>query len=138
MSSPSALLCLALPAYAEDSDFQIDENGVLTKYLGSGGDVVIPDGVSAIGVSAFRGCSSLESVTIPDSVKDIGDFAFKGCSSLGSVTIPDSVTAIGDQAFAFCDSLTSASIGNGVQLLGNRFRTTGQPRGLVCLHIAAA
>ena len=114
-------LCIALlgaAAYAEDSDFQIDENGVLTKYLGSGGDVVIPDGVSAIGVSAFRGCSSLESVTIPDSVKDIGDFAFKGCSSLGSVTIPDSVTAIGDQAFAFCDSLTSASIGNGVTTIG--------------------
>ena len=41
-----SLLCtLPLPAavFAEDSDFQIDENGVLTKYLGSGGDVVIPD-----------------------------------------------------------------------------------------------
>lgn len=38
-------LCIALlgaAAYAEASEFQI-ANGVLTMYLGSGGDVVIPD-----------------------------------------------------------------------------------------------
>ena len=34
------------------SDFII-ENGVLTKYVGPGGDVVIPDGVVEIGASAF-------------------------------------------------------------------------------------
>lgn len=30
------------------SDFQI-ENGVLVKYTGNGGDVVIPEGVTSIG-----------------------------------------------------------------------------------------
>ena len=34
------------------SDFII-ENGVLTKYVGLGGDIVIPDGVTAIGTGAF-------------------------------------------------------------------------------------
>lgn len=37
-------------------DFVI-ENGVLKKYLGNGGDVVIPDGVYEIGRSAFYECS---------------------------------------------------------------------------------
>ena len=35
------------------SDFQIDEEGCLTRYSGPGGDVVIPDGVTEIGPSAF-------------------------------------------------------------------------------------
>ena len=39
-------------------DFII-ENGVLKKYVGPGGDVVIPDGVTSIGEEAFRACSSL-------------------------------------------------------------------------------
>lgn len=34
-------LCLVAPAFAADSDFVI-ENGVLTQYNGSGGDVTIP------------------------------------------------------------------------------------------------
>jgi len=36
----------------ESSDFVI-ENGILKKYTGSGGEVVIPEGVSAIGNLAF-------------------------------------------------------------------------------------
>ena len=34
------------------SDFRIN-NGVLEKYVGPGGDVVIPDGVTSIGKEAF-------------------------------------------------------------------------------------
>ena len=86
------------------SDFVI-ENGVLKKYVGPGGDVVIPDGVTSIGDWAFDDCKSLASVTIPDSVTSIGDWAFSGCSRLKSVTIPDSVTSIGDMAFESCSSL---------------------------------
>ena len=48
------------------SDFII-ENGVLTKYVGPGGDVVIPEGVTEIRYWAFDGCENLKSVFIPKS-----------------------------------------------------------------------
>ena len=66
----------------------------------------IPQGIAAIGDSAFYSCDSLTSVSIPDSVTSIGDYAFSFCGSLTSVSIPDSVTSIGDYAFAGCGSLT--------------------------------
>ena len=66
----------------------------------------IPQGIAAIGDSAFSSCDSLTSVTIPSSVITIGDGAFSSCDSLTSVSIPDSVTSIGDYAFSFCGSLT--------------------------------
>lgn len=66
-------------------DFVI-ENGVLTKYTGPGGEVVITEGVTGIGSLAFLGCASLTSVTIPASVTEIGYGAFLGCNNLTAVT----------------------------------------------------
>ena len=42
-------------------------------------DLVIPDGVTAIGRYAFERCSALQSVYIPSSVESIGSYAFEGC-----------------------------------------------------------
>ena len=81
--------------------------------------VVIEDGVTSIGESAFFYCSSLTSITIPDSVTSIGDYAFFNCSSLTSITIPDSVTSIGESAFYGCSSLTSITIPDSVTSIGN-------------------
>ena len=80
--------------------------------------VIIGDGVTTIGGSAFSYCSSLTSLTIPNSVTDIGSSAFSGCSSLTSVTIGSSVTTIGSGAFFSCSSLTSVTIGNSVTEIG--------------------
>ncbi len=77
-------------------------------------DVVIEDGITSIGIDAFRGCSNLTNLSIPNSITSIDDDVFNGCSSLASVTIPDSVTSISDAAFAWCGSLASATIGSGV------------------------
>ena len=84
------------------------------------GDVVIPEGVTTIGDSAFSGCSSLESIVIPKNVSKIGSSAFKNCSSLESVEIPDSVTTIGDSMFSGCSSLTSVEIPDSVTTIGSR------------------
>ena len=47
----------------------------------------IPQGITAIGDSAFSYCDSLTSVSIPDSVTSIGDYAFGDCSNL-TLTVP--------------------------------------------------
>ena len=81
--------------------------------------VVIEDGVTSIGNSAFNECISLTSITIPDSVTSIGTYAFSGCRSLTSITIPDSVTSIGASAFNSCSGLTSITIPDSVTSIGN-------------------
>ena len=80
--------------------------------------VVIEDGVTSIGDSAFSYCSSLTNITIPDSVTSIGDSAFSGCWDLTSITIPDSITTIGESAFSGCSGLTSITIPNSVTSIG--------------------
>ena len=97
--------------------FEIDENGVLVKYHGSGGDVVIPEGVTSIGEEAFDNCNSLTGIIIPKGVTSIGDRAFRLCTRLNGVTLPDGVTSIGCDAFGGCSSLTSISIPESVTII---------------------
>ena len=90
---------------------------IITKYIGKGGDVVIPaeiDGkkVTAIGnifqeTGAFQDCTALTSVILPDGVTEIQDNAFQLCTSLKTVTIPASVTLLRNCAFDTCPNLQS-------------------------------
>ena len=93
-------------------------NGILIDGINCEGDVLIPEGVTSIGGSAFYGCN-LTSIVIPDSVTSIGDYSFCDCKNLTSITIPDSVTSIGDYAFYSCDSLTSITIPDSVTSIGD-------------------
>ena len=70
--------------------------------------------VTAIGASAFSGCTRLTEVIIPAGVTSIGSSAFNGCTKLAQVTIPDSVTSIGTKAFYGCTALNSVTIPGGV------------------------
>lgn len=106
------------PTVAADSDLVIVD-GVLTKYTGPGGNVVLPSGVTSIGRGAFELCWKLTGVTIPDSVTSIGNQAFSKCGGLKNVTIPNSVTVIGDEAFSGCTNLTSVTIPDSVTSIGS-------------------
>ena len=100
------------------ADFEI-ENGVLIKYHGDGGDVVIPDGITSIGFKAFSNCENLENIVIPSSVTDISDSAFENCTSLTSVVIPYGVTTVRFKTFCGCKSLTSIFIPDSVSSIWN-------------------
>ena len=98
-------------------DFVI-ENGVLTKYKGKGGEVVIPEGVIKIGAGVFSHLKNLTSVVIPNSVIAIGDNAFSYCEALTSVVIPNSVTTIGYDVFVFTKKLEFIIIPKSVVEIG--------------------
>lgn len=91
--------------YNSSSKAFVIQDGVLTKYVGIGGHVVIPDNVTAIGDAAFEDCEDLTELTISHGVTRIGNSAFSGCINLKSVTIPNGVTSIGQWAFEYCESL---------------------------------
>ena len=50
-------------------------------------ELVIPEGVTAIGADAFAGCSGLTDVTIPASVTNVGVDAFAACSNLTNIVV---------------------------------------------------
>ena len=117
-----------------------DENGmtiiagILWKYDGPGGDVVVPNGITALAPNAFReGYSrarrsythyrqegSLKTVVLPTTVKKIYSNAFDGCKALTSINIPDGIEMIGEEAFRECGALKSISIPGSMISLGSK------------------
>jgi hypothetical protein len=88
-------------------DFEI-ENHELKKYIGKGGDVVIPDdlGIWVIGKEVFSNRLDLASVILPKGLMGIDEGAFSGCLNLEKVAIPSSVGSIESHVFWGCDRLT--------------------------------
>jgi hypothetical protein len=96
------------PTQTQDYTFEINDGAInITKYVGLGGAVTIPNtiiglAVTRIGNEAFRACTSLTNISIPDSVTSIGSEAFRDCPGLTGITIPRSVMSIGGKVFSFC------------------------------------
>ena len=68
------------------------------------GSLVIPNGVTSVGNSAFRNCGFDGTLTLPDNsgFTQITGQVFENCSFTGTLTIPDAVTVISsDGSFAF-------------------------------------
>ena len=86
------------------SNFEI-KKGVLTKYIGKETEVVIPEGIAAIGKKAFAENKKLTKVILPDSVNSIEKEAFASCKKLNDVIMGNGIVSIGARAFAHCVSL---------------------------------
>ena len=71
--------------------------------------VTMGSNVTSIGTNAFKDCTHIKSVTLPSKLTTIGNEAFR-YSGLTSITIPASVMTIGDAAFQGCGSLASITI----------------------------
>ena len=99
--------------------YKVDQENNITTIFGNGAlssttalanvmtsNVVIEEGVTSIGNTAFRGLSSLEELTVKGDVT-IGNYAFQGCASLETVTFMGNVTSVGNYAFRGCDGLST-------------------------------
>jgi len=69
-----------------------DKTTLIAYPGGKAGDVIIPNGVTSIGDSAFQNCTGITDITIPDSVTDIYSVAFSGCTSLTGVTFQGTIS----------------------------------------------
>ncbi len=87
------------------SDWFDIEEGILKAYTGTDHEVTIPEGVTEIGVGAFKGLAWLIKVTMPSTVKRIGAHAFKGCRRLKEVVLSENLEEVGDYAFHRCHDL---------------------------------
>ena len=92
------------------------QNGLtLMKYVGTGAEVIVPDGVTKLQSNAFSDCKTLTKVTLPAWVTELPNSLFSDCAALSEIVIPDGVTAIGDSAFKSCASLTEIVLPQGLK-----------------------
>jgi hypothetical protein len=91
------------------NDYEYQHNGMT--------EVVIPDGVEAIGFASFKACADLQTVILPDSITKIDSDAFKRCTSLKTVIIPDGLTKIEWSVFRECFKLQTVILPNSVTII---------------------
>ncbi len=74
-------------------------------------EITIPDSVTSIGINAFNGCESLETVTIrkTSQLQSIGNSVF-GSTKIKTIYIPANVTSIGQQTFFNSTTLTTVDM----------------------------
>ena len=63
-------------------------------------DIMLPDGLLAIGNAAFMTCGKLRNIVMPQSLRYIGESAFELCHSLEQITLPSGLRAMGGNPLA--------------------------------------
>ena len=102
--------------------------GLLSKYLGTDTEVVIPDNVTTIGENAFAEARHVETIIIPDSVTAIGKKIMGNVYTwndepkpqLKKLVIGNGVSEIGEEAFSDCEKLAEITFGKGLKEIGTK------------------
>ena len=89
-------------------------------YVHSITNIVLNEGMTSIGASAFADCKYFQSIVIPTTVEKIYDSAFEDCRLLSTLIFaePSALTSIGNWAFYNCHELKSVVIPEGVTEIG--------------------
>lgn len=95
----------------------IKENSISHEFADGKGIIVLKEGVTEIGESAFSKCVELISIVIPDSIVEIGMSAFCECRELASVNLPDSVKRIESGGFYGCSELKNITLPDSVRVI---------------------
>ena len=82
-------------------------------------EVVIPEGVTEIGESAFS-CSYMPSVRLPSTLKKIEKQAFMYAHNLTKITLPDGLETIGDEAFSGCHLKNAVVLPASIKSIGKK------------------
>lgn len=82
-------------------------------------EVVIPEGVTEIGESAFS-CSYMPSVRLPSTLKKIEKQAFMYAHNLTKITLPDGLETIGDEAFSGCHPRNAVVLPASIKSIGKK------------------
>lgn len=113
----------------------------------------LPESLTSIGNSTFRGMSSLEAIVIPNNVTTIGTYAFaddtmmrsaklstscswlkeglfSNCSTLQAITIPSVVTKMDTKMFTNCKSLANVNFEDATDLIEMGYGASEKEYGL--------
>ncbi len=80
--------------------------------------VVIEEGVTRIGSSAFSFMSNLKTISLPNSLLSIGNNNFYSCAKLTDITLPNNLQTIEYSCFSHCPSITTVHIPASVSNIG--------------------
>lgn len=95
-----------------ESEFVINNDGIIKAYLGNEANIVVPDVVNGkeprkIGPQVFSN-SNIETITLPDTIESIGDDAFSN-TNLKSVTAND-LCFLNKKCFYNCNQLSDIDL----------------------------
>lgn len=99
--------CTNLKAVTIPNDIVLEEN--VFRYSGLE-EVIIPEGIKGIPVSAFTGCNSLRKVVIPSTIKKLEPKSFSNLLSLSEVVISEGLEKLGGESFSNCPSLVEVNL----------------------------
>ena len=96
-------------------DLTISGTGDMASFIATGAPwaeyrnqvklVILGQGVTSIGSSAFQDCENLETVRLPNTLTALGEAAFLRCGKLTNVSLPISLKSVGEDCFTGCEKL---------------------------------